>query len=160
MDKQCLNSSIDFLFPRDKFSTKMKCTPLVLVKGSFPSYIKEEKKKLVPSSSFSESENKKYNFICSIVELQDWLSGKTLVAHCLFDEENFRSCNNLESKLPTKQTFHIKKNKKEASTFLMTPARILTNNHIDILDFQKQNSSKRLSHNEYYGIIYKWLKKT
>jgi len=157
MDVKCIKSSIDFLFPRPKFTAGLKCTPLVLVKGSFPSKIKKDKIKLAGKEVNPDQE---YNFVCSLVQLEGWLSTKTLVANCIFDTPGFGSCANPLSKLPTKQNFYCKEDKIKAAQALMTPARILANKHLDILDFQTQNKRKKLKGDEYYGIIHTWLKKT
>lgn len=157
MDKRCLKSSIDFLFPRNGFAGNVKCVPKLLVKSSFPSKIKPEKIKLL--SEVDVELDKEYSFICSLVETEDWLSNKMIIANVIFDEAGFPSCRNALSKLPTKESHYVGKSKKEATTILMTPARILTNKNYDILDFQSQNSKRRLKDDDYYAIIYEWIKK-
>ena len=157
MDPRCIKSSIDFLFPQSKFDSGMNCTPLILVKGSSPSRIKKNRINLVKEEV---DETQEFNFVCSLVELEDWLSSKTLITNCIFDTGKFNSCKNLDSKLPTKQTFYCKRDKFKAATALTTPHRILESKHLDVLDFQAQNSKRKLKPDEYYGIIHKWLKKT
>lgn len=156
MDTKCIKSSIDFLFPRSKFNVGMKCVPLLLVRGSYPSKIKKDKIKLAGKDV---DPDKEYNFICSLVLLEDWLASKSLMARCIFDAADFGSCADPLSKLPTKQKFYCGSDKSKAVTILMTPARILSNNHVDVLDFQAQNAKRKLKSAEYYGIIHKWLKK-
>ena len=81
------------------------------------------------------------------------------IANVIFDLAGFPSCGSTDNKLPTKDSHYVGKSKKEASTILMTPARILTNKNYDILDFQSQNSKRRLRDDDYYAIIYEWIKK-
>jgi len=159
MDKRCLKKTIDFLFPPEGFANGARCTPKLLVKSSHPSKIRPEKTKLAPHLSKDELDNK-FSFVCSLIEIEDWLSNKIMVANALFDVADFSSCRSPLSKLPTKNTRYVGKDKKEAGVMLMTPARILTNKHYDILDFQAQNLKKQLKRDDYYAIIYKWMKKT
>ena len=156
MDSRCIKKSIDFLFPQSKFSEGFKCTPIILVKGSCPSRIKKDKIKLEDINP--EASNEKYNFVCSLVQVEDWLSSKTIIANCMLDVEDFDSCAKPDSKLPTKQTFYCRNDKNKATTAIMTPARILEGKNLDVLDFQQQNKKKNLKPDEYYGIIHKWLK--
>ena len=159
MDKRCLKKTIDFLLPPKGFANNIRCIPKLLVKSSHPSKIKPEKTKLAPHLSKAELDNK-FSFVCSLIEIEDWLYNRMIVANALFDVADFSSCRNPLSKLPTKETRYIGKDEKEAATILMTPARILTNKHYDVLDFQTQNLKKQLKRDDYYAIIYKWMKKT
>jgi len=157
MDKGCLKKSRDFLFPEKGIATNKRCVPKLLIKSSYPSEIRSDKIKL--ATGLSVDVDQKYSFICSLIEVEDWLSNKMEVANCLFDVADFSSCRNPLSNLPTKETRYVGKRKNDAATVLMTPARILTNKEYDILDFQAQNLKRQLKRDDYYGIIYKWIKK-
>ena len=148
---------MDFLFPRNSFSGDMKCIPKLLVKSSFPSKIRPEKIELITGADVSV--DGEYSFICSLVEMEDWLSNKMMIANVIFDKADFPSCRESSSKLPTKESHYLGQDKKETSLILMTAARILTNKHYDILDFQSQNLKKKLKSDDYYAIIYEWIKK-
>ena len=151
MDVKCIKKTIDFLFPINNRLYDMRCTPLLLVKSTFPSRIK--KNKITPEWKGLDT-TQEYSFACSLVKFENWLASRIEVAHCLFDVADFSSCQNTNSRLPIKHTRTCGK-KDHAPTILLTPARILANKHLEILDL---SSCKKLKSDDYRAIIYEWLK--
>ena len=151
MDVKCIKKTIDFLFPTNNRLYDMRCTPVLLVKSTFPSRIKKNK---ITSEVKDLDLSQEYSFVSSLVRFENWLASRIEVAHCIFDVADLSSCENPTKRLPIKHT-HTCSKKLHAPTILLTPARLLSNKHLDVLDL---SSCKKLKSDEYRAIIYEWLK--
>ena len=151
MDAKCIKKTTDFLFPPNNRLYDMRCIPVMLVKSTYPSKIKKDK---ITDEFKGLSLTQEYSFVSSLVRFENWLASKIEVAHCIFDVDDFSSCVNPSSHFPVKHT-HTCNKKNPPGEALLTPARLLTNKHLDILDL---SNCKRIKSDDYRAIIYEWLK--